>query len=1206
MNLRIFEVSGHSSAVNERVGGHWMRFGDTVAMVGADVQRVALGGQARDTALFHDIRSEDLAVVIQKGRLFQKEHPEVPVLLDKGRYLLVQLAEDQAREISEHDDEPCFTIRPWEPGTEVFAKASPAAQRSGSPAWVRDLVDQVSESLFRPAIEHLVGLRTRHSVRPEYTDAAEWAKLQLENAGYDVSLQAIDVGGRPGSNVVADKKGSDGAAGVVYVVAHLDSVNSLGGEAADAPGADDNASGSAGALTIAHILADHSARHDLRIVLFGGEEQGLFGSTQHVAGLASAERRRILSVLNMDMIGSLNNIQPTVLLEGKPISRSMIDELAASAAAHTSLQVQTSLQAYASDHVPFLLADIPAVLTIEGADDANSAIHTAADTLDRINFDLAVEILRMNVGYVAQKLGQATVADGGARHCPAARSSQPLSGRYRYLGPIDTSGGRHQATPFRGSVQDRDDARRRRWAENSVYDLAEPLYTADRRDVATARQSVEITLHIDIDGTDPLGVVSGTIQQGVLLSGQHPLHFIGRVTSDTTSGSDRTLVVKDFRLDWVDGVHVVDQVDVTIDSTGSPTAAVTFTDTTRGSSVGPFQLPRESTFFRDVEFDYDREDGAIDVRSYDTHRHPDRPADLPHETITLESAFARAGINISLAPGSGTIVDTVEAGANERWNYQELHDSMSDHWDSFHNRPQWKMWLFAAKLADSDTLGGVMFDADIAEPGGVDRQGTALFTKCPHFHTEQGEYIEENPPTAEAVERELFFNLIHEAGHAFNLAHSFQKGSGEPWDAPRWMPIRTDDNALSWMNYPDLPSPGYNASWFYNRFRFRFDDNENLFLRHAPERFVQMGNEAWLENHGRVSRASLDSRLELQIRTLTHDLRMGQPLNVEFRLRNRSDQALMIHDELDLPGGFLEVAITDPSGVRRPFLPVSRSRCHPRPAVLQPNERMYHATSLVMGQLGWPFKTPGAYRIEAAFHNLDGSTAAAMLQVYVRPPSDYEELRVASELFNARVGRAISFGGTRVMEDVNDRLDDAIRRLPERHPSLPALTAARFMPLSRDQKLLKAGADAVEVQQADHDQIAREMRSVVERGVEAVNSLGHIRYEQVIDRFTESSVAVREFTAARHAQEQMLEVFRDRGVIEPVLSRVENTMRQLPGGAAAAPVARKKKAAGGSAAKKKKASKKKATKRKTAGKKTAKKKARGKTAAKKKNGKRGG
>ena len=41
------------------------------------------------------------------------------------------------------------------------------------------------------------------------------------------------------------------------------------------------------------------------------------------------------------------------------------------------------------------------VLKIEGADHANDRIHTAADTLDRIDFSLAHQILRMNTAYVA-------------------------------------------------------------------------------------------------------------------------------------------------------------------------------------------------------------------------------------------------------------------------------------------------------------------------------------------------------------------------------------------------------------------------------------------------------------------------------------------------------------------------------------------------------------------------------------------------------------------------------------------------------------------------------------------------------------------------------------------------------------------------------------------------------------------------------------
>ena len=46
-------------------------------------------------------------------------------------------------------------------------------------------------------------------------------------------------------------------------------------------------------------------------------------------------------------------------------------------------------------------------LVIEGADSSNDRIHSARDTLTHVDVELAVEILRMNVGFVAGALGVA-------------------------------------------------------------------------------------------------------------------------------------------------------------------------------------------------------------------------------------------------------------------------------------------------------------------------------------------------------------------------------------------------------------------------------------------------------------------------------------------------------------------------------------------------------------------------------------------------------------------------------------------------------------------------------------------------------------------------------------------------------------------------------------------------------------------------------
>ncbi|HSK38896.1 MAG TPA: M28 family peptidase, partial [Arenibaculum sp.] len=175
----------------------------------------------------------------------------------------------------------------------------------------------------------------------------------------------------------------------------------------------DNASGSAGALVLAAAFADTDTAHDFRLVLFGGEEQGLLGSRRYLDTLDPSERRRIAAVVNMDMIGVRNGPIATVLIEGAPVSRALVAELADAAALHTGLAVETSMNPYASDHVPFIEAGIPAVLTIEGADGANEAIHTAGDTPDRLDHAFALDILRMNAAVVARYLRTAGAGDGG-------------------------------------------------------------------------------------------------------------------------------------------------------------------------------------------------------------------------------------------------------------------------------------------------------------------------------------------------------------------------------------------------------------------------------------------------------------------------------------------------------------------------------------------------------------------------------------------------------------------------------------------------------------------------------------------------------------------------------------------------------------------------------------------------------------------------
>ncbi|MET1085903.1 MAG: M28 family metallopeptidase [Arthrobacter sp.] len=269
------------------------------------------------------------------------------------------------------------------------------------------LAGDVSTDSYREVLEELTAHPTRHSFSPSYRDAARKVGDRFSALGYATREEPISFGGHQTLNIVADKPGTapEEERRLVYVVGHLDSINEAGGVSAPAPGADDNASGAAGVMEIARVLAAATAQHSLRLVLFGGEEQGLHGSRIHVAGLSDADRARISMVLNMDMIGRLNTAAPSVLLEGAPVSQHVIDALAQAAHDTSELEVFVSLAPFASDHVSFIDAGLPAVLTIEGEDQLNTDEHTPRDTLGGLDLPVAISILRMNTVAVAAMLG---------------------------------------------------------------------------------------------------------------------------------------------------------------------------------------------------------------------------------------------------------------------------------------------------------------------------------------------------------------------------------------------------------------------------------------------------------------------------------------------------------------------------------------------------------------------------------------------------------------------------------------------------------------------------------------------------------------------------------------------------------------------------------------------------------------------------------
>jgi hypothetical protein len=185
-------------------------------------------------------------------------------------------------------------------------------------------VGRISADDLRKIDTHLVEFGTRNlfsegSKNPKrgVFPARDWIAAQFrdigKNSGGRLSV-ALDTFMQPKtartprdvetSSVIAILKGDDPQRGIIVISSHYDSRNSDGNDPiADAPGADDNGSGTSAVIEAARVLAPLHFRATIAFACFDGEEQGLFGSAHYAKSLKDAGLK-VEANLNNDIIGA--------------------------------------------------------------------------------------------------------------------------------------------------------------------------------------------------------------------------------------------------------------------------------------------------------------------------------------------------------------------------------------------------------------------------------------------------------------------------------------------------------------------------------------------------------------------------------------------------------------------------------------------------------------------------------------------------------------------------------------------------------------------------------------------------------------------------------------------------------------------------------------------------------------------------------------
>jgi hypothetical protein len=351
-----------------------------------------------------------------------------------------------------------------------------------------------SPDRLRGTVTTLVGFGTRHTLstttdpRRGIGAARDWAAAEFERIGKAcgkcVAVERIDrrfVGPRAPEGVVVEdvlgiQRGTDPNRYVI-VGAHIDSiVGDVMDSSADAPGADDDASGVALVLEAARILSKRRFTATIVYAVFSGEEQGLWGGTL-LAETAKARGWQVDAMLNNDIVG--NSVgqggvradrQVRIFSEGIGKADSLaaaqqrrgdgseddgpsralakaIDHMAEGLPGGLDVVVQRRPDRFGrgGDHEPFLAQGYPAVrftVAAENWDRQHQYVRTEGgrsygDTLDGVDFAYLAKVTAINVATLARLADAPSAPEKvqaiGALSRDTVLAWSPVAGAARYV-----------------------------------------------------------------------------------------------------------------------------------------------------------------------------------------------------------------------------------------------------------------------------------------------------------------------------------------------------------------------------------------------------------------------------------------------------------------------------------------------------------------------------------------------------------------------------------------------------------------------------------------------------------------------------------------------------------------------------------------------------------------------------------------------------
>jgi len=206
-------------------------------------------------------------------------------------------------------------------------------------------------------------------------------------------------------SIIARIEGQDGNQETVIVGAHQDSINQSNPMSGRAPGADDDGSGTVTVLETYRLILESGfkPKRPLEFHWYSGEEAGLLGS-QGISRAYANDKRQVAGMLQFDMTAFPTKSRPDIGILTDRVNSVLTALLRKIVKAYTTLPMADFQCGYGcSDHASWTRAGYPSALAFESSNmRENHNIHSPADSYDTVDFDHALNFVKIAVGFVVE------------------------------------------------------------------------------------------------------------------------------------------------------------------------------------------------------------------------------------------------------------------------------------------------------------------------------------------------------------------------------------------------------------------------------------------------------------------------------------------------------------------------------------------------------------------------------------------------------------------------------------------------------------------------------------------------------------------------------------------------------------------------------------------------------------------------------------